>query len=306
MISAIIDRQRSLGAPGLSDGSPDDARAMLASGRDGLGGGPDMATIQDVVIPGRSGPVAARVFVPAGEVVGVMAYLHGGGWVLGALDDFDPLARTLADATRCAVVLPDYRLSPEHPFPAGLEDVEDAIVWAATAALPVARPLPLVVAGDSAGGNLATVALRRLGGTVQTALQVLIYPVTDCAFDTPSYRQHADGLPLTRRDMQWFFEQYAPQDMWASPDISPARAADVSALPPSVVITAEYDVLHSEGQSYAAQLQAAGVPTHLQTYPGVTHGFLRMHNFLDVARDAVADIASAVARGVSEPAEEPS
>ncbi|MBC7630378.1 alpha/beta hydrolase [Aeromicrobium sp.] len=300
MIAAMVEQRQTLGVPGLSDGTPDEARAMLAAGREALGAGPDMASTADVDIPGRSRPIPARILVPPGDVVGVIVYLHGGGWVVGAVDEFDTLGRTLAGATQCAVVLPDYRLAPEHPFPAGLEDAEDAITWVASGAVPgVASSLPLIVAGDSAGGNLVTVATRHLRDVVHPVLQVLIYPVTDSEFDTSSYQEHAEGLPLTRRDMTWFFTHYAPEDQWASPDISPSRAGDLAGLPSTLVLTAEHDVLRSDGERYAELLAAAGVPTTYRSYPDVTHGFVRMHNVLDVARDAIADIAGAVDTAVS-------
>lgn len=300
LIADMIERQRSLGAPGLSDGTPQEARAMLAVGRAALGAGPEMSSTSDIVIPGRSGSIPARVLVPNGDVVGLIVYLHGGGWVVGTIDEFDTLARTLASATGCAVVLPEYRLAPEHTFPAGLEDAKDAITWAASGAVPgVPDTLPLIVAGDSAGGNLATVAARHLQGSVHPVLQVLIYPVTDSVFDTDSYQEYAEGLPLTRRDMTWFFTHYATETEWASPDISPARATDLTGLPPTLIVTAGCDVLRCDGERYAELLDGAGVATTYLSYPGVTHGFVRMHNFLDVARDAIADIASAVSAATS-------
>ena len=282
--------------PALSAGTPQAARDMVAAGRAVLGLGPAEVTCDSLSIPGRGGPVPVRICRPAGRAVGVLVYIHGGGWVVGSLDDYETLARTLAAQSGCVVVLPDYRLAPEHPFPAGLHDCEDAIRWAVAQADDLTGGARAVaVAGDSAGANLATVALRRLRGEVSVALQALIYPVTDCDFATPSYRAHGTGLPLTTLDMQWFFDHYAPRKLFDSPDISCLRADDLTGMPPAVVVTAEFDVLASEGTAYAAALRAAGVPVVDRHIPGVTHGFIRLHNLFDVASDEVARLSSEIA-----------
>ena len=176
MLEQLKDR------PGLSDGSPDDARTMMAAAREAMGKGPAMAEVHDFDLPTRDGSIAARLLVPAGGIAGMVVYLHGGGWVIGTIDDFDACGRALAAASGCAVLLPDYRLAPEAPFPAPLHDAEDAVLWAADqAATRFGGPVPVVVAGDSAGGNLAAVLARRLRGRVPLALQALIYPVTEAS-----------------------------------------------------------------------------------------------------------------------------
>lgn len=187
---------------------------------------------------------------------------------------------------------------PGAPVPCGLEDVEDVedtLVWAATSDLVGG---PIVVAGDSAGANLATVAIRRLRGRVTPVLQVLAYPVTDADFDSPSYGEFATGLPLTRHDMRWFFGHYAPEEAWGSADVSPLRADDLAGMPDAVVVTSEHDVLRSEGEAYAQALSAAGAKVSARRYTGVTHGFLRLHHHLDVAREALGDVAVAVTEAV--------
>lgn len=290
--AALVEKQKAAGWPGFAAGSPGQARALVAAGRSLLGRGPTMADIRDIAVPARAGAVPARLFTPEGAQPGLTVYLHGGGWAIGALDDFDTLARELAERSKIPLLLPDYRLAPEHPFPAGLEDCEDALLWARAQAGPGA---PLTVAGDSAGANLATVALRRLGGRVRAAAQALVYPVVDCDFDRASYAAHGTGLPLTRTDMEWFFGHYAAADRRADPDVSPLRAADLGGLPPTLIVTAECDVLCDEGAAYAARLAEAGVPATLRRLEGATHGFIRLHNHHEGARCVVAEIAAFVA-----------
>ena len=185
-------------------------------------------------------------------------------------------ARTLANATGCAVLVPEYRLAPENPFPAGLEDCEDTLLYAASErARRIGLAGPLIVAGDSAGGNLATICAATLRGRVDLAGQVLIYPATDASLDRASYETYGDGdVPLSRADMRWFYEHYAPPSAWADPRISPMRAPTLHGQPPALVITAENDVLRDEGEAYADRLREAAVPTVLRRYDGMTHGFI--------------------------------
>lgn len=291
---------KSVGNKTLSSGTPEDARSMVAAGRATLGSGPDMSSVEQVTIDSRGGPLSARILIPYGKVVGVVVYLHGGGWVVGSIDDFDTLARALAERTGCAVVLPDYRLAPEHPFPAALEDAEDAIQWVAESRTKYfGDALPMVIAGDSAGANLATVAARRLAAEVELALQVLIYPVTSADFDSASYLDASDGMPLTRQDMRWFFSHYAPEEAWSRPDVTPASATDLAILPPAAIVTAEHDVLRSDGCVYARALQEAGVQVSYRQYSGMVHGFVRLHNNLDIADAAVTDISESIVQAIN-------
>lgn len=288
MLEQLADR------PELSAGTPEQARAMVAEGRAVLGAGVDMHQIRDLEVPARSVKVAARLLVPSETPDGLVVYVHGGGWVVGAPDDYEILGRALAAESGCAVLIPDYRLAPEHPFPAGLEDCEDVLLWARdNIANIVGENASLIVAGDSAGANLATIALRR-NPQIGADLQVLIYPVTDCDFSTRSYKLHEAGLPLTRADMKWFFENYAPEAEWSHPDISPLRARDLSGLPPAVVVLAEYDVLHDEGAAYAKRLRDEGRGATLRTIAGMTHGFIRLLNHVDLIRDEIARIGAEI------------
>lgn len=291
MFVALLDQWQ--GRPAMSDGSPETARDMLSQSNEVLGAGPAMVSVQDIAIPTGHETMKARLLIPGPEPSGIIVYVHGGGWVIGSLEDFDSFTRALAEESGCAVLAPDYRLAPEHPFPAPLEDVEAALLFAQQemAAL-VGRRLPLIAAGDSAGGNLVTVAARRLKDRLDLALQVLIYPVTDCDFTRPSYAAHGQDYPLKAADMRWFFNHYAPEELWTSPDISPLRASDLAGLPPTVITTAEYDVLLDEGEAYAARLRAEGVDVIERRVPGVIHGYARFHNLLDTARDELLAVAA--------------
>jgi acetyl esterase len=293
VIAAMLEQMRQAGRPALSDGTQAAARAMMAAARSAYGPGPAVGSVEDIAIPTRAGSIAARLLRPAGEPVGLVVYLHGGGWALGALDDFDGVARKLAVESGCAVLMPDYRLAPEHRFPAGLEDAEDATRWAAAQA----GGQPLVLAGDSAGGNLAAVVARTLKGAVPVAFQALIYPVVDCDFARPSYAEYGSGLILTGRDMRWFFDLYAPPALHGDPRIAALRA-DLSGLPPALVATAEYDVLRDEGEAYAAALRDAGVAVTLRRFAGLPHGFARMFNLVDSADAALAGIGAAIGAAV--------
>ena len=294
-IAAMLDGLRD--RPGLSSGTPTEARALVAGSRAALGQGFEMTSSSDIAVPTRGGSIPARLLLPPGPIRGLVIYVHGGGWVVGTIEDFDTLGRAIAHESGCAVLLPEYRLAPEHSFPSGLEDVEDAISWAEDNVTSlVGKSLPIIAAGDSSGANLVTVALRRLGKPSAVVLQVLVYPATDSNFATPSYAANSDGMPLTEGDMKWFFEQYAPEALHGGEDISPLRSNGLGVLPSTFILTAEHDVLRSDGESYALALEGSGVEVTLKQYEGMTHGFLRLHNHLDVAREALGDIAGAITR----------
>ena len=295
-VAALIAQAAAAGRPALSAGTPDEARALLAAGRVALGRGPDLFRVEDLSVETRSGALPARLYVPGPDPAGLVLYLHGGGWVLGTIAEFDAAARLLAHRSGLAVLLPEYRLAPEHPFPCAVEDAVDCLDWAHRRAGGLVGPgRPLVIAGDSAGANLATVAAAERAGRVSLARQVLIYPVTDCDFERPSYRDPENAGLITRRDMLWFFDHYAGERERADPRISPMRRADLAGLPPAHVATAEYDVLRDEGEAYAHRLAEAGVPTTLTRHAGLPHGFVRLFNLVPEADRAMTEIAAALA-----------
>ncbi len=294
-VQKMMDAARDAGRPALSSGSPQQARDLVASGRTALGPGPEVGEVSDITVPTRAGSVAARFYRSKNQEHGLVVYFHGGGWVCGTLDDYDILARNLVHHSDCALLLVDYRLAPEFPFPAGLEDAEDAITWAALEGERlVGRRLPLAVGGDSAGANLATVALGTLRGKVDCALQLFFYPVTDSNTERASYLAHADGLPLTRTDMQWFFTHYAPQALWADPRISALRQTELAGSPPTWIATAEYDVLRDEGEDYARRLSEVGVAVQLRRAEGLAHGFARLSNLLEPVAGLLNDAGTAI------------
>jgi acetyl esterase/lipase len=254
-----------------------------------------VARIEDFAIPGPGGPLPVRVYTPAGPgPFPVLLYFHGGGWVIGTLDTHDGLCRALANGVPCVVVSVDYRLAPEHKFPAAVEDADAAVRWVAAHAVEIsADPTRIAVGGDSAGGNLAAVVslLARDRGGPRLACQLLVYPVTD-HYDAgmPSYETNADGYYLTRDNMIWFIEQYlAAEHDHTNPLFAPLRAPDLRGLPPALIMTAEFDPLRDEGERYADRLREAGVPVTLTRYDGMIHGFIRLPGAMDRARLAVAD-----------------
>lgn len=302
VIAEIYAKLVASGRPALSAGAPADARRMLAETRGLLGSGPEISRVQDVEITTRSGAIGGRLYAASSISAGLLIYLHGGGWVLGSLDDFDTVARVLASRSGCAVLMVDYRLAPEARFPAAVEDAIDAVRWAHAHVEQLAGgSAPLAIGGDSAGGNLAAVAAAELRDAVPFALQLLIYPVTDGDFETASYCSLPIPGALTREDMLWFFDHYAPGVRREEALLHPMARTDLSGLPPAHVVTAEYDVLRDEGEAYARRLSEAGVATTLRRYDGLTHGFIRLHNLVDAADAALTDMAAVLARACRAP-----
>ncbi|GAA2361557.1 alpha/beta hydrolase [Saccharopolyspora halophila] len=258
----------------------------------------EVADVEDREIPGSAGVrVPVRVYWPFGRAAEprpVVVYFHGGGWVLGDLDSHDGVARAMANEVGAIVVSVDYRLAPEHRYPAAVEDAYSATVWAAENAASLGGdPARLAVAGDSAGGNLAAVAalLCVERGTPGLAFQLLIYPVTDHDFDTRSYLESDADCVLTRRHMMWFWDQYAPdRELREHPHAAPLRADDLTGLPPAHVLTVGMDPLCDEGRAYAERLRASGVPTSAQHCDGLFHGFLPGAELMPVAWEAVTEM----------------
>jgi acetyl esterase len=228
----------------------------------------------------------------------LLVYFHGGGWVLGGLDTHDSVCRELAHGAGAIVVSVDYRLAPEHKFPAAADDCYAAVVWAAAHATEIgADPTRIAIAGDSAGGNLTCViALQaRDKDGPRLCFQLPVYPVTNHSLDTPSYRENATGYLLETDSMAWFWGHYLATDADGEhPYASPLRAASLRGLPPALVITAEFDPLRDEGEAYAKRLETAGVPTQLRRFDGMIHGFFGMSAIMDKAKAAIAESCAAL------------
>jgi len=239
--------------------------------------GPPVAEVSDHRFTSRSGSLAVRVYRPAGQPLGTLLYLHGGGWVLGTLDGSDGLCRNLAARAGCHVVSLDYRLAPEFPFPAALEDTQDCLAALAAGEIIAASRLgPLAVAGMSAGANLAAVAchLARDHGGPQIAHQLLIVPVCDCDLSRGSYLDNEVGLGLELVEMRWFWSHYLPEpSARQSPLASPLRSPRFDQLPPASMVVADCDPLRDEGELYARRLHEAGVSVTCARWNGVHHGF---------------------------------
>ncbi len=268
---------------------------------------PPVGTVENRTLSLNGAAIPVRIYTPnTNGPHALMVYFHGGGFVLCGLDTHDSTCRTLCNGTGAVVVSVDYRLAPEHKYPAAAEDCYAATLWAAEHASELgADAQRMVVAGDSAGGNLAAVvalmARDRLGSDnapLNICYQVLIYPATDCNFETASYRDNAEGYFLSASVMRWFWEQYLPDESAAAQSYACPLKADLAGLPPALVITAEYDPLRDEGEAYAQQLLAAGVRTELIRYSGQIHGFVGMADAIDDGARALATIADKTRQAV--------
>ena len=296
---AVLDQIAAIGGPPLHELSVSEARQSHATMAEMQGVPEDVAKIEDRTLPSPAGDIPVRIYTPASRgSLPVLMYFHGGGWVIGSVEANDVLCRALSNAAGCIVMSVDYRLAPEHPFPAAVDDAYHATLWAAENAAGIGGdPSRIAVGGDSAGGNLAAVVAQvaRDHGKPPLKFQLLIYPVTDAACDTPSYSENADGYLLTRDAMQWFWNHYTRSDAdRKNPYASPLRASNFTGLPPALVITAEFDPLRDEGERYADRLRAAGIPVQLTRYDGMIHGFFAMAAMIDQGKQAIQQAAAAL------------
>jgi acetyl esterase len=266
------------------------------------GDGEPVAEVRDLAVPGAAGDIPVRVYRPEGDgPLPIVVWLHGGGWAVGSLDTYEAPLRALANAAGAIVVSVGYRLAPEHRFPAAVDDTLAAVRWAAATAEELGGdPARIAVGGDSAGGNLATVAARRLRDELDLRLQVLVYPVCDGGVNTPSYREFSERFGLTAAGMQRYWDLYLGDADSSDPDASPLRAADLARMAPAYVLVADHDVLRDEGEAYAAALERAGVPVTLHRRQGTIHGFFRWLKATDVAGDAVRDAGRALRAAFAE------
>lgn len=308
---AFLQALAAKGGPPIHELSVEDARALLSGAQAGDVSVPP-ADVEDLVLPvGPQGRVEIRVVRPRGitDELPAVLYFHGGGWVLGGVDTHDRLIRELAVGAQAAVIFVNYSRAPEVRYPVAIEEAYAALQWvSANAGSLRVDASRLAVAGDSAGGNMAAVVaqLAKERNGPPLAFQLLFYPVTDATFDTPSYRQFAEGYFLTRDAMKWFWNQYAPDAaLRFNPSASPLRATmdQLRDLPPALVITGECDVLRDEGEAYARKLAEAGVAVTSTRHAGTIHDFVMLNALSDTpaARAALAQATQALLQAWQSP-----
>jgi acetyl esterase len=304
---ALLDQVAASGAPPLTEMSPADARQFMEALNAASGPGPDLPLVEDVTIPATDGPVMARVYRPSTDApLPVLVWFHGGGWVIGSVAGSDATCRHLAQRSGVAVVSVEYRLAPEHPFPAGARDCYDALRWVVDHASELGLDAGRVaVGGDSAGGNLSAavtlIAADRGGPAVH--FQLLVYPATDLLCSYPSHHENGDGYLLTSDAIKWFTDHYLSGEENDAKDklVSPIYAdeTELAQLPAALVITAEYDPLRDEGEAYAKRLEQAGVPAQTIRVPGQIHGFFGMVGVMDAADVMVTEAAEALRQALA-------
>ena len=296
-IVKVMESVAALGLPPANTVSPDEARANARNRP--RAPGPEVAKVENRNIPSTDGEVPVRIYTPEGNgPFPILAWYHGGGWVVGDLESADATARDLCVGGECVVVSVDYRLAPDAKFPGPANDCWAATTWAVENAVSINGDASrLAVGGDSAGGNIAAAMCLMAAdqGGPEIALQLLIYPVTDVDFTTVSYDDNAEGYGLTKVTMEWYWDHYLESMADASnPYAAPLQAKSLAGQPPALVITAEYDPLRDEGEAYAKRLSEAGVATTATRYDGVIHGFFNMNAVVDKSQQAVDEASAAL------------
>lgn len=297
--AAVLNAFREAGRPPYETLTPKEAREFYLAGRVvSHPEPPEMASVQNSTIPGPGGPIPVRTYTPKqlrkhDGLAPALVFFHGGGWVIGDLDSHDVVCRTLARDGEMIVISVDYRLAPEHKFPAAVDDAIAATKWVSQNAKSLGIDANRIsVGGDSAGGNLSAIVAidaRQNGPKIQG--QLLIYPATDFAMTHPSHSEPETSCLLTHTVIRWFRDHYltslADGENWKA---SPARVTDLKQLPPAYVLTAGADPLRDEGDEYAKRLESAGVPVTWKTYPGQFHGFITMGKLLTKANGALKEM----------------
>lgn len=279
----------------LVDSTPKEARAAGVGAWEAFGRGPEMHSVfDDEVTAVDGGTFPVRVFVPSVTSRGTIVYFHGGGFVIGEIDGYDTLARTFAASADMTVVLVGYRLAPEHPFPGPVDDAWDSLQWAIGHLADVPGGAgPWVLAGDSAGGNLAiNTAVRARESGPLIAATLLVYPVTDTDVNRPSYHDPQNQLLVTRDSMRWFLDHYLGAQDRRDPRACPLWIDDLSGFPPTALVLAEHDPLLDEGAAFGERLRAADVPVQVRLFAGQMHAFFQMVNLLPASNEAIEWLAA--------------
>jgi acetyl esterase len=292
----LLERLSLRPAPPISTLPLDEARSMFK--KMAVRAAPPSEAVFNVVSENcvvEGGSVPVRFYIPIDEPIEsgpLIVFIHGGGWVFGDLDDFDPFCRSLAVRSNCRVASVGYRLAPEHPFPVGIQDVRSVLIWLVSKAKEFSVDISRIgLVGDSAGGNLAA-AVCQLGFTVKPRALALIYPCTDLTMSNPSHNEFADGFLLTRASLLWFRKQYLPANVEPSdPRVSPLHGPVISGLRDALVITAGYDPLRDEGRALAEKLRAEHVRVQYECYESMIHGFITMGGQIPAAEEAVWQVA---------------
>jgi acetyl esterase len=292
-IAAVLTMMEQAGMPPMYEGTAEAGRAQYLALTHGTRAPEQVVPVgstEDRTVPGAEGELPARVYRPEGEgPFPTVAFFHGGGWVIGDLDTHDNMARNVCRGSGSVVIAVDYRLAPEHPFPAAAQDAVAAARWVAGHLDELGGDQRLAVAGDSAGGNLSAVVAQALHADgIPLAGQFLIYPAVDAQGEYPSRTENARGYFLEQPTMDWFYGHYAGAwDDAKDPRLSPLHHGSLTGLPPAVIITAEFDPLRDEGEAYGEALRAAGVPVQVQRYDGMIHGFFDMGGISPAAQAAI-------------------
>lgn len=313
-MQAVLDQLVKFGAPPIEQSSPEIARnlptfknaveemvaenaamrsiALIKPNPEPVG------KISHILIPSTAGDIVARVFTPSGNgPFPVLVYFHGGGWVIANLDVYESSCRALCNAAACIVVSVAYRQAPEYKYPSAVDDAHTALKWVMANAQQLnGDPSRVAVGGESAGGNLATVACLKIRDAKEQmpVAQLLVYPVTDSSMNTPSYQENANAKPLNAAMMSWFWHYYLENESQGREPYASPLHANLSGLPPATVLTAQFDPLRDEGEAYAQKLLDAGVPVFAKRYDGVTHEFFGLAGVVPTAKQAVEDAATAL------------
>ena len=295
--AAILAQIAKSGAPEYHQLPVNESRALYTAAQS-VPPTVEVYSAEDFVVPGPAGDIAVRLYRPSDEPVPLHVHFHGGGWVIGNLVTHDADCREICVASGCMVLAVDYRLAPEHPFPAAPEDCYAVSCWAAAHSTELgASPGRISIGGDSAGGNLAAVValMARDRNGPEFAMQLLLYPITEPSMTSVSFQENAEGYLLTKAMMTWFWDHYCPEmEKRNEPLASPLLAPDLSGLPPALVITAEFDPLRDEGEAYAKRLAEAGVDVEMRRFDGFIHAFFSLAGIIEATREAVDWVGSAL------------